>query len=295
MVTVLTPQLEEICTVPSDEVESWLVARGLVGKEYRPEKVVGVRVKLEEELRRAEEGAVPLLISGSWDAEKLVLQLDRLLHEHGHVVFMPVERAGSHYHSPWGFFRHMDALVQSLPEAQVSIPAGFYGRRNVKHPRRTLPIQQAIGLRMTQPGGSDPSTWSATQTVLAARGARARARARVRRQIRKTEERLGTRITKRGDAVFSDGNDHNPWVLDDCRACGQFGLDDCEQCGGLGTTGRAVRYFKNDASPRRARMRDDGCVRCPGCHAMFATDNPARWTGRRHITCGQKIELEDVA
>lgn len=294
-VTILTPQLEEICTLPAGQVETWLSSRRLIGKQYQDwvNRIVAVPMELEQQLRRAREGAVPILVTNPLDGEDLIVQLDRRLHEHGRAVYMPAEWGGAHYHGSGGFFRHMERLVQSLPEAQVYIPAGIYGRRCVKRPRRAWPLMKAIGLCLTQPRSSDPSTWVATRAVLEARAKRERSRARVLRELRNTEERLATKVPERRDAAFSDENDHNPWVLEDRPACEEYGgiLAQCEECGGLGTRGGAVRYFETDAPAEAAEVREDGWARCPACDRMFATYDPVRWTGRRHTTCGQKLHL----
>jgi hypothetical protein len=58
--------------------------------------------------------------------------------------------------------------------------------------------------------------------------------------------------------AFTDANDHNPVVLDECPKChgsgkaSEYGpgvhyLVECDACSGTGTTGQRVRYFDNDA------------------------------------------------
>ena len=78
----------------------------------------------------------------------------------------------------------------------------------------------------------------------------------------KTKEAIRRRLLvskypRRGDAIFDDGNDHNPLVLDDCPSCGGSGkrctqesgmyvLDECGACEGQGTTFNVVRYFPEE-------------------------------------------------
>jgi hypothetical protein len=107
--------------------------------------------------------------------------------------------------------------------------------------------------------------------------------------------------------VFTDENDHNPLVPEGCRACGGTGIcgeavhiDDnyageedyiCEICAGSGVTGRLVPFFDNQSEPVESAVRPDGWTRCPACGKMFSTADPYRWTGLRHVSCGQRITL----
>lgn len=102
--------------------------------------------------------------------------------------------------------------------------------------------------------------------------------------------------------VFSDDDDHDPLVLEDCPACrgrgtrcdesdGMARLDTCDACDGAGTTFALVRHFANDAAPVEVTVDASGWVTCPGCHRRFSTRASSAWTGRRHMRCGQRITL----
>src|SRR5450432_2685268 len=114
---------------------------------------------------------------------------------------------------------------------------------------------------------------------------------------------------RRGQAKFTAANDHNPLILQDCPACrgtgkrdrryyedGQrvWALGTCAACDGTGNTGEIENYFVSEASkvPAATATPDaDGWLRCPGCRIVFTTRDPHRWTGYRHIRCGQRIRL----
>lgn len=114
---------------------------------------------------------------------------------------------------------------------------------------------------------------------------------------------LVSKYPRRNDAVFDDGNDHNPLILEDCPACGGSGkrciqdsgvyaLDECGACRGQGTAFDIVPHFPEDSPAIGALVDPIGWVECPGCHRRFATHDKHAWTGRRH-RCGQRINLRD--
>lgn len=129
--------------------------RGLVGKRFRTDTIIAVPQALEDCLVEAEAGKVPLLVGGIRDHEDLVRKLDRLLHEQGRAVYLPVQRPGNHYHSPVHFFRAMELLLHELPGVEAYIPAGCYGERRAFKPRGALPLMYAVGFRKTGPDRLD--------------------------------------------------------------------------------------------------------------------------------------------
>jgi DnaJ-class molecular chaperone len=130
---------------------------------------------------------------------------------------------------------------------------------------------------------------------------------------RKMEIRRRLRLAKyprRSHAVFSEENDHNPIVLQDCATCHGTGKvcrhfktkeggeciarDECPSCAGQGVTGELEPYFSNDQPERPADCRSEGRVQCPSCSRRFRITDPNAWTGKRHMRCGQKIKLNFV-
>jgi hypothetical protein len=113
---------------------------------------------------------------------------------------------------------------------------------------------------------------------------------------------------RRKDAKFTDANEHNPLVLQDCPECRGSGRRDlrsenergqsvrslivCPACGGSGTTEKVERYFPSDLLEKTAMTDEGGWLRCPGCGIVFTTRNSYSWTGYRHIRCGQRIRIE---
>jgi hypothetical protein len=111
------------------------------------------------------------------------------------------------------------------------------------------------------------------------------------------------RPPRRWAAVFTDDNDHDPWILEDCVDCGGRGticveengvaeLGTCPTCGGRGTSGEIVRYFARSANGGAAPVEvgaEDEEARCPGCDKRFKLRDARAWTGRRHLGCGQSI------
>ncbi|MFP2903703.1 hypothetical protein ACLESD_01235 [Pyxidicoccus sp. 3LFB2] len=123
---------------------------------------------------------------------------------------------------------------------------------------------------------------------------------------RKEEIRRRLRLSqypRRRDAVFTDENGHNPWILEDCPECrGQgridrltendtYVLETCSACEGLGTTTQVVRYFLEERPEALAMVDVHGWITCPHCGRRFSTRHRDTWTGRRHLTCGQLIRL----
>ena len=115
------------------------------------------------------------------------------------------------------------------------------------------------------------------------------------------------RYPRRRAAVFSDENEHNPWVLEDCHSCqgrgthcherdGVASLEPCAACDGRGTSGDVVRYFDCEPSWPGVEVAVDahGWVTCPRCQRRFSTRHRDTWTGRRHLTCGQALMLVAV-
>jgi hypothetical protein len=111
---------------------------------------------------------------------------------------------------------------------------------------------------------------------------------------------------RRAAAVFHSAPDHNPLVLEDCPTCHGSGtkceggpgvaiLLDCPDCQGDGTTYALVPRFDNDSPPLAVRAAEDGWVTCPNCDRRFALTDRDRWTGLRHVSCGQRLQLEPEA
>lgn len=129
---------------------------------------------------------------------------------------------------------------------------------------------------------------------------------------RKQEIRKRLRLAKfpcRSDAEFSDENDHNPMVLQDCPTCRGTGencehfldhggegytLGTCPDCGGLGVIGEIERYFKEDCQQIDIFVDSNGWLKCPKCGIRFTIRDRHRWSGRRHLTCGQKLRIKKV-
>jgi hypothetical protein len=110
------------------------------------------------------------------------------------------------------------------------------------------------------------------------------------------------KYSKPENITFTDENDHNPLVLETCKIC--FGskyicLEDnlvavkdlCDACDGLGVTGNLVRRYSEDYPAMSAIISETGWIKCPNCKVNFSTDSSQFWSGRRHITCGQKIDI----
>lgn len=132
--------------------------------------------------------------------------------------------------------------------------------------------------------------------------------ARMENEARKADIRRRLTLAKyprRSRAKFTDDNDHNPMVLQDCRRCQGSGRvcrhfehhgrqvksrEECSECDGKGVTGEVERYFTNDDPEVDAPVRNEGTT-CPTCGWRFRLSDPHAWTGRRHLRCGQKLRL----
>lgn len=98
----------------------------------------------------------------------------------------------------------------------------------------------------------------------------------------------------RRETVLSSDPNHNPLVLANCSRCsttGKSGSIVCPSCNGSGTSGHVERYFPVDHPPAQATLGRDGWLRCPGCGLKFTIRDQRRWSGKRHITCGQRIDI----
>ncbi len=121
---------------------------------------------------------------------------------------------------------------------------------------------------------------------------------------------------RRKNADFSVDEDHNPYVLQDCRTCsGRGNVPEathdgdwtahvhvkCPQCNGIGITGEIERYFDNTSQPIDVCCDSNGYLTCPACNWRFAAKDNSVWTGQRHITgggskgriCGQRINIKN--
>jgi len=113
------------------------------------------------------------------------------------------------------------------------------------------------------------------------------------------------------DVAFTDANDHNPTVLEECPRCSgtgktcvfEYGVQDnghqvdmvsrvvCDLCCGTGTTGEEVPYCENNLPVVDVTPSTDGWLTCPGCGWRFTIRDCRVWTGLRHARCGQRIRL----
>lgn len=115
------------------------------------------------------------------------------------------------------------------------------------------------------------------------------------------------RYPRRAKAAFTDENDHNPMVLQDCptcfgsgKVCQHWSEDDgsrdvldlivCAACNGSGVTCEVEPYFSKELPEASARADAAGWLTCPGCGWRFTLRDPHAWSGRRHMRCGQKIK-----
>lgn len=110
----------------------------------------------------------------------------------------------------------------------------------------------------------------------------------------------------RGEATFTDENDHNPLVLARCPKCGGHttigiagppGIESdvtCPACGGAGTNFEVEPYYPEAVS--KSELIDvapnaHGWLECPRCNRRFLPTDGNVWTGLRHRPCGQKIRI----
>ena len=116
------------------------------------------------------------------------------------------------------------------------------------------------------------------------------------------------RYPRRSAAKFTDENDHNPLILQNCPACGGSGrrcsfstkpgdhsvdLIICPDCDGSGITGQVEPYFPHELPEATAHTDAEGWLTCPNCNWRFTTRDRHAWTGRRHLRCGQRINVVD--
>lgn len=110
------------------------------------------------------------------------------------------------------------------------------------------------------------------------------------------------KYSKPENVGFTDENDHNPLVLETCKicfgskhVCSQNNLEvvrySCDACEGLGITGNLVRRYPENYPAMSAIISESGWIKCPRCKVNFSTYSSQFWSGRRHITCGQKIDI----
>ena len=121
---------------------------------------------------------------------------------------------------------------------------------------------------------------------------------------------LVSKYPRRNKAQFTMENDHNPLILQDCAECHGTGkrdrrydgpgservwaLGSCDTCAGTGITGAVEPYFTSPESgrpPVMAHADSEGRLRCPACEIIFHVTDPHRWTGYRHVRCGQRIRV----
>lgn len=112
------------------------------------------------------------------------------------------------------------------------------------------------------------------------------------------------RYPRRLKAQFTDENDHNPLVLQNCPCCygtghvgeswPEEGIEAdvlCTACDGSGITGKVEPYFATDWPEVEAELDADGWLTCPRCEWRFTIRDRNAWTGRRHLRCGQKTRI----
>jgi hypothetical protein len=116
---------------------------------------------------------------------------------------------------------------------------------------------------------------------------------------------LVAKYPRRAAADLRSAPDHNPLVLEDCPTChgsghtceiepGAARLLECPECHGDGTTYTIVPRFTNANPAVAVPVEDDGWVTCAHCGNRFAPTDKDRWTGLRHVSCGQRLLLEPL-
>ena len=114
-------------------------------------------------------------------------------------------------------------------------------------------------------------------------------------------------LPTRDEAEFTEENDHNPQIrkiCPECKGCGKrdikgelpdgtrtWTLTLCKGCAGKGWVEGTQKFFENDSEAMPVKVSAMGYVQCPCCGWKFSIKDKHRWTGRRHIRCGQKIML----
>lgn len=112
-------------------------------------------------------------------------------------------------------------------------------------------------------------------------------------------------LPTRDEAEFTEENDHNPLIRKICPECKGSGkrdikgeypdgrrtwtLSTCKTCDGNGWLEGSQKFFDNDSAAVRAKVSGMGYIECPCCGWKFSIKDRHRWTGRRHMRCGQKI------
>jgi DnaJ-class molecular chaperone len=127
-------------------------------------------------------------------------------------------------------------------------------------------------------------------------------------EARKDEIRRRITLAKyprRGQAKFTDENDHNPLVLQDCPTCHgsgavcEYGSDYharvvCEMCGGSGVSGEVEPYFAAaEAGTQEFSATADaqGWLTCPSCRWRFTTRDKNAWTADDTSGAGRRSRL----
>jgi len=96
---------------------------------------------------------------------------------------------------------------------------------------------------------------------------------------------------------YTDANDHNPLVIDQCGCCDGSGWENgtvdevCSCCLGVGiVSDQPMLRFNENFTLIEVPVDDEGWLVCPHCTERFNIHNPKEWTGLRHQLCGQKIK-----
>src|SRR5262245_20541642 len=85
-------------------------------------------------------------------------------------------------------------------------------------------------------------------------------------------------------SIFTQENDHNPFVAEKCPKCSGMGKicehyvqadgevyshDQCDRCKGTGHIDKPVRLFDNERVPIVVHPKADGWLICPFCGWIF--------------------------
>jgi len=119
-INLYTPQLDLVCRIPADQVRGFLGLRGLAARWRRQSdcEMVVFPGAHEELLVRVEQGLVEVVSRPG--------SLKRLLREGKEGVYRLVRQRRVQV-TPTSFMRGMERLAAELRNAEVSLPAGFYG------------------------------------------------------------------------------------------------------------------------------------------------------------------------